>query len=133
MPGRNGGTLFAGAGRGPKKGTPMAGRPPDQWKRHLQQLADRDEVLAHVDAALLAGPRRPKLDAEGNEIPIFATGKDGRQFLAGVEMTGSDRWEWAMEYVTDHGYGRATQPIDHTGTIVIADKIRAARERASQR
>jgi len=100
--GRNGGTLVAGAGRGPKPGAPNAGRPPNEWKAKLQAMASRDEVLAHVEAVLLQGP----------EHPFF---KD------------------ALNYVTEHGYGRARQPLDVIATITIADAIAQARRRAVER
>lgn len=91
-------------------------------------MADRQEVLAHVDAALLAGPRRPKLDDDGKEIPLLIGGK-----VVGLEMTGSNQWEWAMQYVTDHGYGKATQPVAVSGEIHLAPALKAARERAANR
>ena len=97
IPMPNGGTLFAGAGNGPKKGAPNAGRPPDVWKQSLRALADRAEVQAHIDAALLAGPRRVVINPE--------TGKE--------ETVGSAFFEGALAYTTDHGYGRATQPVAH--------------------
>ncbi len=70
-------------GKGPKPGAPNAGRPRDEWKARLQALASRDEVLAHVEQVLLAGP----------EHPYFPK---------------------ALEYVTDHGYGRAASSLDVT-------------------
>jgi hypothetical protein len=84
------GKLIAGAGRGPAKGAPNAGRPPDQWKAALRALADRQEVLDHIDAALKAGPADPF-------------------------------FEKALDYVTDHGYGKATQPVQHDATQGLAD------------
>ena len=88
----NGAVLISGAGNGPKKGAPNAGRPPDQWKAALRALADREEVLVHIDAALKAGP----------SDPFFPK---------------------ALEYVTDHGYGRATQPVAHTMTRSLVDLL----------
>ena len=87
---------------GPAKGAPNAGRPPDQWKAALRALADRQEVLDHIQRSLDAGP----------EHPFFPR---------------------ALDYVTDHGYGRATQPIEANVTVNIADALKAARDRASQR
>ena len=95
IPGKHGGTLIAGAGRGPKKGAPNAGRPPDEWKAKLRAMASRDEVMAHVETVLLAGPDHPFFDR-------------------------------ALQYVTDHGYGRATQPVEHSGSIGLADLLTAA-------
>lgn len=79
-------------GRGPAKGAPNAGRPPDQWKAHLRTLVDRAEVLAHIEASLQKGP--------------------GDEFFAK-----------ALDYATDHGYGRATQPIAHSGSVGLADLL----------
>jgi hypothetical protein len=112
----NGGTLIAGAGRGPKKGAPNAGRPPDEWKRALQALADRQEVLAHIDRSLLEGPRRPLLNAEGKPIDL-----DGLPLPDRSEpiYVGSTFFENALTYVTEHGYGRATQPVAHSGSVAL--------------
>ena len=87
-------------GTGPAKGAPNAGRPPDQWKASLRALADRQEVLDHIDAALAAGPSHP----------FFSR---------------------ALDYVTDHGYGKAASSIDVTTkgqslnaqTIVIGGRV----------
>ena len=82
-------------GRGPAKGAPNAGRPPDEWKRALRALADRKAVLDHIDTALTNGP----------EDPFFAK---------------------ALDYVTDHGYGRAAQPVEHSGTLGVVELLEAA-------
>jgi hypothetical protein len=84
----NGGFLVVGAGRGPAKGAPNAGRPPDEWKAALRAMASRDEVMAHVESVLLAGPDHPFFDR-------------------------------ALQYVTEHGYGRASQPLEHSGTVTL--------------
>ena len=75
-------------GRGPVKGAPNAGRPPDEWRERLRLMASRDEVLEHVNSVLLEGPSHPYFDR-------------------------------ALQYVTDHGYGRASQPIEHSGTLTL--------------
>lgn len=100
-------------GRGPAKGAPNAGRPPNEWKQSLRGLADREAVLAHVDAALTAGPRRPKLDESGAETIETYIDAKGRPAIRTV-MEGSHLFEWALEYATEHGYGRAAQSIDMT-------------------
>jgi hypothetical protein len=46
-------------GRGPARGAPNAGRPPDEWRAALRALASRDDVLQHLDAVLRAGPGHP--------------------------------------------------------------------------
>jgi hypothetical protein len=102
IPVKTGGYLIAGAGNGPKKGAPNAGRPRDEWKARLQAMASSDAVLDHVHATLQAGP----------SDPFFHR---------------------ALEYVTDHGYGRATQPIELSGEVSIAENLNAARARALNR
>ena len=102
MPGRNGGTLIAGQGRGAAKGAPNAGRPRDEWKARLQAMASSDAVLDHVHQTLENGP----------SDPFF---------------------QRALDYVTDHGYGRATQPIELSGTVSISKELDAARKRALDR
>lgn len=37
----------------------------------------------------------------------------------------------AMKYLTDRLYGKATQPLDVTGELKLADRIAAARKRAN--
>lgn len=39
-------------GRGPKKGAPNAGRPPDEFKARLAQLASRDQTLEFLERCL---------------------------------------------------------------------------------
>lgn len=92
VPQPHGGALIPGAGGGPQPG---AGRPPDQWKAALRALADRKEVLDHIDTALQAGP----------SDPFFAK---------------------ALDYVTEHGYGKATQPVAHSGSLGIVDLLESA-------
>lgn len=102
MPQPHGGKLVAGAGRGPAKGAPNAGRPRDEWKARLQAMASSDAVLDHVHKTLENGP----------SDPFF---------------------QRALDYVTDHGYGRATQPIELSGTVSISKELDAARKRALDR
>ena len=80
-------------GRGPAKGAPNAGRPPDEWKAKLRELASRENVLAHIQTVLDAGP----------EHPFFAK---------------------ALEYVTEYGYGKATQHIEQTGSNTLEVIVR---------
>jgi len=81
------------SGRGPAKGAPNAGRPPDEWKAKLRELASRENVLAHIQTVLDAGP----------EHPFFAK---------------------ALEYVTEYGYGKATQHIEQTGGTTLEVIVR---------
>ena len=81
------------SGRGPAKGAPNAGRPPDAWKATLRELASRENVLAHIQTVLDAGP----------DHPFFAK---------------------ALEYVTEYGYGKATQHIEQTGGTTLEVIVR---------
>ena len=80
-------------GRGPAPGSPNAGRPPDEWKAKLRELASRENVLAHIQTVLDSGP----------EHPFFAK---------------------ALEYVTEHGYGKATQHIEQSGASTLEVIVR---------
>lgn len=60
------------------------------------------------------------------------------EVLAHVEATllqGPEHpfFQRALDYVTDHGYGRATQPIELSGQVSIASELDAARKRALDR
>lgn len=102
MPQPHGGKLVAGAGKGPARGAPNAGRPRDEWKARLQAMASQDAVLDHVQATLERGPTDPF-------------------------------FQRALDYVTDHGYGRANQPIELNAVISVAHELDAARQRALNR
>ncbi len=90
--------LIPGKGRGPKPGSPNAGRPPDEWRERLRAMASRDEVLNHVSEVLLAGPDHPYFDR-------------------------------ALQYATDHGYGRPTQPVEHSGKVTLETLLTASHQR----
>lgn len=83
VPQPHGGALLPGAGRGCKPGAPNAGRPPDEWRKALRGLASRDEVIAHIETVLVAGPDHPQ-------------------------------WFRALEYATDHGFGKAGNTLTVT-------------------
>ena len=55
----HGGALIPGAGRGCKPGAANAGRPPDEWREALRGLASREDVIAHIEGVLAAGPEDP--------------------------------------------------------------------------
>lgn len=60
------------------------------------------------------------------------------EVLAHVEATllqGPEHpfFQRALDYVTDHGYGRAAQPIELSGVVSIASELDAARKRALDR
>jgi hypothetical protein len=77
MPGRNGGTLKRGGNNG-------GGRPPDEFRARMRELATREETEAYLQRCL-AGEFGPK------------------------------PYQRALQYVTDHGYGKAVQPISGEG------------------
>jgi hypothetical protein len=91
----NGGFFIAGAGNGPPKGS--GGRPPDEWRAKLREMASRDEVLAHVQTVLEAGPEHPYFDR-------------------------------ALQYVTDHGYGKPKQEIEHGGKVTLEHLLARSHE-----
>ena len=95
IPGKNGGTLIAGAGNGPPKGS--GGRPRDEWQAKLREMASSNEVLAHVTAVLQAGPEHPYFDR-------------------------------ALQYATDHGYGKPKQEIEHGGRITLEHLLARSHE-----
>lgn len=39
-------------GRGPAKGAPNAGRPPDAWREHMRELASREDIAANLTTIL---------------------------------------------------------------------------------
>lgn len=80
-------------GRGPKKGAPNAGRPPDEFKRRMQAIASKDETLAYLDELTTKARGRGKSRA----------GADPQTFLKAFKET------------ADRGYGKAVQPIEHAG------------------
>ena len=45
-------------GRGPKKGAPNAGRPPDWWKEKAQALVESPECMAALEAIVKHGAQR---------------------------------------------------------------------------
>jgi hypothetical protein len=78
------GELHPDQGRGPAKGAPNAGRPPDLWRAKLREMASRDEVMQHVESVLCEGPGHPWFSK-------------------------------ALDYATEHGFGKASQPHQITG------------------
>lgn len=48
----HGGVLIPGAGRGPAKGAPNAGRPPDEFKALCRELATAENTIKAVRAIL---------------------------------------------------------------------------------
>lgn len=92
-----GGAADPRAGRGPKKGAPNAGRPPDVFKALMRELASRDESLVRL-AGILKGT-------------AAYTDGDGRQVVIPVD---SDTYLKALAFVTDRGYGKSQQHVDVT-------------------
>ncbi len=104
-------------GRGPAKGAPNAGRPPDAFKALMRELASRDESLVRL-AGILKGT-------------LKYTDGDGKKVVIPVD---SDTYLKALAFASDRGYGKAQQSIDVTsGGKPIADVLKKARERVAQR
>ena len=80
-------------GKGPAKGAPNAGRPPDEFKRRMQALASKDEALEYLDELLTKPKGRGKTKV----------GADPQTFLKAFKET------------ADRGYGKAVQPLEHGG------------------
>lgn len=83
-------------GKGPEKGAPNAGRPPDKFKELCRELATGQKTIEAVEAIL--------------------EDQDHSQFMA------------ALKWASEHGYGRPSQPLEHSGTITIEDFLAASRE-----
>ena len=73
-------------GRGPKKGAPNAGRPPNEFKEMMRALASRPAVMT----------RLKKLLGTSAKVP-------------------DDVFLKALKEVADRGYGKAVQPVEHAG------------------
>src|SRR5712672_99319 len=73
-------------GRGPKKGAPNAGRPPTEFKLAMRGLASRKAVMNRL-----------------------------RQLTSGAKSVSDDVFLKAFKEVTDRGYGKAVQPLEHSG------------------
>lgn len=83
MPGRNGGTLLIGGGRGPAPGAPNAGRPPDAWKAKMRELADRWAQAAEIEK-VLDNPTHEHWMAAGKTVIEQAHGAPSKR----VELAG---------------------------------------------
>jgi hypothetical protein len=66
-------------GKGPQKGAPLVGRPPDEFKERMAGLASWSEVHTALES-ILRDPEHP-------------------------------HWMRALEYATERGYGKVTQPV----------------------
>ncbi len=72
-------------GRGPKKGAPNAGRPPNEFKQSMRQLADRPAVRKRLEQLTAASNKDPEL------------------FLKAFKET------------ADRGYGKPAQAVELSG------------------
>jgi hypothetical protein len=113
--GRKPGTFVGGAadpraGRGPKKGAPNAGRPPDEFKAMMRQLASKDETIARLRDILSGAIPMEREDGSTVDVPVD-----------------SDTYLKALAFVTDRGYGKAQQHLDVTsgGESLTRDQIAA--------
>jgi hypothetical protein len=95
------------AGRGPAKGAPNAGRPPDEFRAMMRDLASRAETVERLTRILTGGV----------EVEI-----DGKPVVMPVD---SDTFLKALAFVTDRGYGKAQQHLDVTsdGQSLTRDQI----------
>ena len=73
-------------GRGPKKGAPNAGRPPDEFKRTMRGIVSRKTVVERL-----------------------------KKLTGGSAKVTDDVFLKAFKEVTDRGYGKAVQPLEHSG------------------
>lgn len=95
-------------GRGPQKGAPNAGRPPDEFRALMRELASSPEAIDRL-RDILSGYLEYE-DAEGRMVRIPV---DNDTFLK------------AHAHATDRGYGKAQQHLDVTtgGESLTRDQI----------
>ena len=82
------------SGKGPAKGAPNAGRPPDEWKASLRAIASRDDVLRHIERVLTAGPDHPFFARALEYVTEYGYGKAVQQ----VEQHGSTTLEIVVRH-----------------------------------
>lgn len=93
-------------GRGPKKKAPNAGRPPDEFKRAMRGIASRRAALERL-----------------------------KKLTSGSRKVSDDVFLKAFKEVTDRGYGKAVQPLEHSGPDgepIPIDTADGARERIAR-
>ncbi len=73
-------------GRGPKKGAPNAGRPPSEFKRLMQRIASRPETIRRL-----------------------------RKLTGTAKSVSDEVFLKAFKEAGDRGYGKAVQPLEHSG------------------
>ena len=81
-------------GRGPAKGAPNAGRPPNEFKAYLSELVTRADVRKGVEDILTD----PKMAYDPAKAKLYL-----------------DAFKWAAEHV----HGKASQPVDASGSITV--------------
>jgi hypothetical protein len=80
VPQPHGGALNAGGTPGNRGG----GRPPDEFKRRMAEMASSDAALSYLEECLTG--------THGPEVALRA-----------------------QQYAADRGYGKPSQPVEHTG------------------
>jgi hypothetical protein len=80
-----------------------AGRKPDEFKALMAQIASSKEAIELVTGAI-----------EGKEVDEFLVLQTGVQVP--VKPDAATRLKF-LQYATDHGYGKANQPIEHSGDV----------------
>lgn len=78
-----------------------AGRKPDEFKRLMADIASSKEALELVQGAIKGDPVDEFLVLQtGVQVPVKPDAATRLKFL---------------QYATDHGYGKANQPLEHKG------------------
>ena len=80
------------------------GRPPDEFKRIMAELSSREETLEYFKKVL-------DRDPESDEFLVLATGV---QVPIKVD---ADTWLKFWREASAYGFGKATQPVEHSGEL----------------
>lgn len=70
-------------GRGPAKGSPNAGRPPNEFKAKMQALASWDQTIAGLEEILNAGPSHSLYLAAVKHCTEHGYGKPAQDITSG--------------------------------------------------
>lgn len=93
--------LIPGKGRGPKKGAPNAGRPPDWWRQEMREGRDRYLIAAKA-AGILDNPEHPLYHTMGK---FFHEAVDGRPNTP-VELSVNKDLADALKLARERAAGR---------------------------
>lgn len=81
-----------------------SGRKPDEFKRIMAELASREDTIAYFNKVL-------KRADDSDEFLVLQTGV---QVPIKVD---ADTWLKFWKEARDTGFGKATQPIEHSGDV----------------